>query len=84
MDMMIRARRKGGVEAGAEAQALRREEAEAETRRRARRGAGVGAEKESEAAAESAIAVAPEAKNVLGDTEHARALSENVPKVGAP
>jgi len=81
-DMTTNTRRKGGAEAGAGAQALGRKEAEAKTKRRARRGAG--AEKENEAAAKSVIAAAPEAKNVLGGTEHAGALSGNVPKVAAP
>lgn len=75
-------KRKGGAEVKAGAQALRREEAEAKTKRRVRRGAG--AEKENEAAAESATAVAPGARNDLAVTEHERAPSANVPKVGAP
>lgn len=84
MDMMTRARRKGGVEAGAEAQALGRRgaEAKAKTERRVRRGARAG--KENEAAAESAIAAAPEAKIDLGGIEHAGVLFANVRKVGAP
>lgn len=80
--MKTKTRRKGGAEAGAEAQAPGRGEARAETERRVRRGAG--AEKENEAAAENAIAASPEAKSVPGGTEHARAQSGNVPKVGAP
>lgn len=82
MDTMTRARRKGGVEARAGAQALGRREAEAKTERRVRRGAR--AEKENEAAAKSAIAAAPEARIELDGTEHAGAPSGNVPKVGAP
>lgn len=82
MDTTTRTRRKEGAEAGAEVPALGREEAEAKTKRRARRGAG--AEKENVAVAESAIAAAPEARNVLGGTRHARAPSVNVPKAGAP
>lgn len=63
---------KGGAVVGAEAQAPGRKEAEAETKRRVRRGAE--AEKENEAAVGNAIAVAPEARTVLGDTKLARAL----------
>lgn len=64
---------KGEVGAGAEVQAPGREEAGAETKteRRVKRGARVV--KRSEAAAENGIAVAPEAKTVLEDTELARA-----------
>lgn len=82
MDMMTRARRKGGVGAGARAPRRRGAEAKAKTERRVRRGARAG--KEKEAAAESAIAAAPEAKIELGGTEHAGVRFANVPEVGAP
>lgn len=80
---MTRTRRKGEVGAGAEVQAPGREGAGAKTKteRRVKRGARVA--KEREAAAENDTAVAPEAKTALGDTELARAPSENVPEVGA-
>lgn len=81
-DMTTKTRRKGGAGARAGAQALGREEAKAKIKRRVRRGAR--AEKENGAAAKSAIAAAPEARNDLGATEHAGALSGNVPKVGVP
>lgn len=60
---------KGGVEARAGAQALRRERAgaKAETKRRVRRGAGVV--KKKEAAAKSVTAAAPRARSDLGGTE---------------
>lgn len=82
MDTTSKIRKKGGVEAKAEAPALGSEGAEAKTKRRARRGAR--AEKGSEAAAESAIAAAPGARSARAATEHARAPSGNVQKVGAP
>lgn len=63
---------KGGAEARAGVQALRRGEAEAKTKRKGRK--GVKAEKENEAAAESAIVAAPVAGSGPGATEHARAL----------